>query len=525
MAAVEGASFVGLNPLHATTHRRDRFCPYQPVSRLYRDSLYLDPERVPELEACRPAQRRLESDAFRARLARLREAPQLDSQAAESIQLELLRPLYQTFRDGAGEIAELRRRAFRSWRKAQGATLNGFTRFQTLADHFEAQSGDRDWRHWPAAYRDAGSEAVDEFAGQHGDALAFHAWIQFELDRQLAEVAREARDAGLALGLCTDLAIGSAAGGSDTWSRPEIFAHGASVGAPPDAFAREGQDWGFPPLDPRALRQEGFAYFRQLLDANLRHAGALRLDHALGLRRLFWIPEGARPSEGAYVRQPEAQMMVELSEASVRHQALVIAEDLGTVPAGFSEEIQARGLLSTRVLLFERDAQGFRPAADYPSACLASANTHDLPPLAALTGASDIELRWRVGQIRDPATFEALRAQRSRDREALLDRLNEEGGLTRGNESIDAIAAAITAFLCATPARLVALMLDDLGGEEEPINLPGVPPDRHSSWSRRMRVGLEDLFATRRARAILEAVPRERRPPMGGRPTSKRRPL
>lgn len=521
LAAAEGAAFVGLNPLHATTHRRQRFCPYQPVSRLYHDPLYLDAERTPELAVSPEAQRVLGSEPFRARVSALREAPQLDSHAAESIQLELLRPLYETFCQRAGTPAESRRRAFRAFRQREGAALVGFTRFQVLADHFEAQSGERDWRRWPAAYHDPRSEAVHQLAERHARAVDFYAWLQFELDRQLGDISREARDAGLVLGLGTDLALGSAGGGSDTWSRPELFAHSASVGAPPDAFSREGQDWCFPPLDPRALHRDGFAFFRHLLDANLRHAGALRLDHALGMRRLFWIPEGATPREGAYVRQPEAHLMKELALASHRHQALIIAEDLGTVPPGFSDEIQARGLLSTRVLLFERTAQSFRPAEAYPSACLASANTHDLPPLAALGGVADIELRFRVGQIPDKAAFEELCRQRHSDREALLARLREGGGLHAGDSAPDAVAAAVAVFLCATPARLVALMLDDLGGEEEPINLPGVPPERHPSWSRRMNVALEDLFATPRARAILDAVPAERRRPRDGWPTAK----
>lgn len=510
LAAAEGAAFVGLSPLHATTHRPERFCPYQPVSRLYRDSLYLDPERIPELATCREAQRRLGSAGFRARLSALRAAPQLDTRAVESALLELLRPLFATFRDGTGSAAQARRRAFAAWRAGEGEALAGFARFEALADHFEAESGERDWRLWPAAYRDAHSDAVRQLALRNAEAVDFHAWMQFELDRQLGEVSREGRDAGLTIGLCADLALGSAGGGSDTWCRPELFARGASVGAPPDAFTREGQDWCFPPLDPGALGRDDFAFFRRLLDANLRHAGALRLDHALGLRRLFWIPEGATPAEGAYVRQPEAQLMSELAGASLRHAALVIAEDLGTVPPGFSEEIQARGLLSTRVLLFERDEQGFHPAASYPSACLASANTHDLPPLAALSGDSDLELRRRVGQIPDAEAFEVVLEQRQSDREALLERLRAEGGLGPMDTSPDAIAGATTVFLCVTPARLVALMLDDLGGEEEPINLPGVPPERHPSWSRRMRVDLETLFSAPRARTMLDAVSRER---------------
>jgi 4-alpha-glucanotransferase len=195
----------------------------------------------------------------------------------------------------------------------------------------------------------------------------------------------------------------------------------------------------------------------------------------------------------------------------------VIAEDLGTVPEGFSAAIQALGMLSSRVLLFERDAGGFRPAEAWPEACLATANTHDLPPLAALAGEDDLELRRRVGQIGDDRVLEALRAERRAEREALRERLARDGLLDPEQEDPDLLAAAVTAFLCATPARLVGLSLDDLAGEREPINLPGVAPDRHPSWLRRMSVPLERLFATRRAKRVLAAVPEARRSP---RPTA-----
>jgi 4-alpha-glucanotransferase len=260
------------------------------------------------------------------------------------------------------------------------------------------------------------------------------------------------------------------------------------------------------------LRADGCAFFTALLDANLRHAGALRLDHAFGLRRLFWIPEGASPAQGAYVRYPEAPMLAELARASRRHGALVIAEDLGTAPEGFSEEIRRWGLLSSRVMLFERDARGFRPAGSYPRQCLATANTHDLPPLAALDGDADLVLRRRVGQILDDDALEAARAERRVEQQALRARLREDGlsGDAAPSES-DQVAAGVTSFLCATPCRLVGLSLDDLAGEVEPLNLPGVASDRYPSWIRRMRTPVERLFDDSRARRMLAAVPDERR--------------
>jgi 4-alpha-glucanotransferase len=527
LAASEGAAFVGINPLHATVRRKGRFCPYDPVSRLFRDPLYLDPERVPELALCPDAKRALGSRAWRERADALRRSDALDAEAIESVLFEVLRPLYATFRDREGAAPDRRRRAFADYREEQGPALAEFATFEALADHFEATRGGRSARDWPKEFQRSDQPAVARFRSEHAAEVEWHAWLQFELDRQLGAVARAAQGAGLGIGLYTDLALGSSAGGSDVWSSPQLFARGISVGAPPDAFCPEGQDWSFPPLDPHALCREGFSFWRRLLDANLRHAGALRIDHALALRRLFWIPEGATPRDGAYVRYPTADLLAVLTELSLAHRALLIAEDLGTVPEGFSEGLQAQGLLSSRVLLFERNDEGFLPSSSYPRRCLATANTHDLPPLAALASDTDLVLRRRVGQIPDDASLEERRQERSTERQLLGRRLAADGLLEREAGAAHAppteageLAAAVTAFLCATPAELVGIALDDLAGEEEPINLPGVSSERHASWTRRMRAPLDSVFASSRARRIFARVSADRR---SGRSSAARR--
>ncbi|HKJ23852.1 MAG TPA: 4-alpha-glucanotransferase [Myxococcota bacterium] len=516
--AEAGGAFVGLNPLHATLPRPERFCPYQPVSRLFLDPLYLDLTRVPEMERSAETRRRLASPALRRRLEALRTDDTLDPAGVEAARAPLLAALHAAFRDASGSDADARRRAFARFAAERGEALRDFATFLALADHFEATTGGRDWGRWPGDLRSPASPAVARFREAHADAVDRHAWIQFELDRQLGEVSRLARGSGLALGLYADLALGSSAGGADAWSRPDLYASGVSVGAPPDAFSRSGQDWGFPPLDPHALRADGYRHWGAILDASLRHAGALRLDHAMGLRRLFWIPTGASPAEGAYVRYPTDDLVALLADASRRHDAVVVAEDLGTVPPGFSEGIRELGMLSSRVLLFERDADGFFAADRYPERCLASANTHDLPPLAALEGDEDLALRRRVGQIADDATLAAARRERSADRRALVERLSRDGYLDADaaagdGPDGDALAAAVTAFLCATPSLLVGVSLDDLAGEREPVNLPGVSAERHPSWTRRMHAPLDAIFAGRRARAMLASVPAERRRP------------
>ncbi len=512
-SASEGAAFVGVNPLHATVHRPGQFCPYNPVSRLFRDPLYLDPASVPEFPACPDALRILDSEAWNTRAERMRRSQRLDVAAAESTLFELLRPLFETFREREGNLADERRGSFALYRDEQGQALIDFATFEALADYFEASGGRRDAATWPREYQHSDGTAVKRFREEHPSKVEWHSWLQFEIDRQLGAVARTAKQAGLSIGIYTDLALGSSAGGSDVWSSPQLFASGVSVGAPPDAFSPKGQDWSFPPPDPHALHRDGYAFWRRLLNSNLRHAGALRIDHALALRRLFWIPDGAAPCDGAYVRYPTAHLLSVCAEVSHAHGALLIAEDLGTVPEGFSEELHERGFLSSRVLLFERDDDGFLASSNYPRECLATANTHDLPPLAAFETDTDLALRRRAGQIPDDATLEQRRLERSTERRQLIERLTADGLLHSSPKipETDARAAAVTAFLCATPARLVGIALDDLAGEDEPINLPGVPPERHASWLRRMREPLDEIFESSRSRGMLTAVPPARR--------------
>jgi 4-alpha-glucanotransferase len=518
-AAGQGAAFVGTNPLHATTHRAGEFCPYTPVSRLFCDPLYLDPLRVPELASTPAARAKLSSAGWRDQAERLRTAARLEPQAVAAALGAILTPLHAAFASDVGSRADARRRAFADYREAHGSELRNFATFLALADHFEREGRGRDWRRWPAAWQRCDSPEVAAFAARRAGEIERHAWTQFELDRQLGLVAQSARRSGLALGLYTDLALGSSGGGSDAWSHPELFVRGVQVGAPPDAFAPKGQNWGFPPLDPHALRRQSFAFWEQLLTANLRHAGALRIDHALGLRRLFWIPAGRPASEGAYVRYPERELLAGLAAASRKHRALLVAEDLGTVPEGFSAAIRRRGLLSSRVLLFERDARGFRPPSRYPRACLATANTHDLPPLAAWQGDGDLVLRRRAGQLPDAAALAAARRARLRDRADLRERL-ARSGFPADPEDPTSWAAAVTGFLCDTRAVMVGIALDDLAGEAEPINLPGVSSRRHPSWTRRMQQTLDSIFASPHARAQLAAIPAERRSTPRGSPVS-----
>ena len=274
-----------------------------------------------------------------------------------------------------------------------------------------------------------------------------------------------------------------------------------------------GQNWGLPPFDPRKLHDDRYDFWIRLLRASFRHAGALRIDHVLGLFRQFWIPDGATGADGAYVRFPADDLLGILVLEARRHGAVVVGEDLGTVPPEVRPALRGRRILSSRVFYFERDGDRFRAAAEYEPASLATANTHDLPPIAGFWSGRDIELRRAAGAIDSDEAAEWERGIRAATRAAMLERLAADGALPSAAEPASGaeLRGAVHAFLCGTPAAMVGLSLDDLVGETDPVNLPGVTPDRHSSWTRRLAVPVEDLAARPDVRTALRCGRRARR--------------
>jgi 4-alpha-glucanotransferase len=511
LCAEWGGDFVGLSPLHAIPGRADAVSPYSPTSRLYRSVLYLDVEAVPELAESPAARAHLGNSQVRRDLARLRESPTIEYEDVLALKLDALRELHAFFAARHRGRGDDRDRAYARYRDREGQALLDFATFEVLEETLagrDSEGGPRgDWRRWPEPYRDVRGVAVARFREQHAAAVDFRCWLQFELDRQLGLAAAAGREAGLRIGLYPDLAVGSGPDSADTWMSPEVFATGIRVGAPPDAFAAGGQDWGVAPLDPHRLRRDAHRFFVRLLRSSFRHAGALRIDHVMGLERLFWIPEGRPPEEGAYVRYPRDELLGLLALESRRHGSIVIGEDLGTVPQGLSRELASWGVLSSAVLAFERDDDGFRPASHISPRALASANTHDLAPLVGWISGRDLALRRGAGETPDPDAYAAARAARDAECAAWLQRLRLEGVMPREGEPQAADwCRATSAFLARTPAPLVSISLDDLAGEEEPVHLPGIGADRHPGWRRRMRACLEDLAARPEVRAGLPPV-------------------
>jgi len=502
-----GGAFVGVNPLHALANRGGDISPYSPVSRLFRNPLYIDVDAIPELHAMPNVAARLDRPEFEAELDELREDKHVRYEAVMALKMPVLEELHRVFTSRERDAKTQRGAAYEAYVRAHDPELTRFATFVALAEAHNAWN----WREWPGELQSASSEAVRQFQLDRAERIDLHRWIQFELDRQLGEVAKVARNDGLPIGLYQDLAIGTSPTGADTWAMPQLFVQRASIGAPPDPYSANGQNWGLPPIDPRALRRDGYRYFIRLVQSGFRHAGALRIDHVMGLFRLFWIPEGKTGKEGAYVRYPSDDLLGILALESVRHNALVVGEDLGTVPKEVPPALEKWGVLSSKVLYFEHEKRGaFRAAEKYEPLALATANTHDMATLAGFWAGRDIDERARVGLIEGEDALTQAREEREKDKRALLTRLAKDGILPSARAPNDSavLRGAIHEFLCRTPAALVGLGLDDLAGETEAVNLPGVGPDQHPSWTRKMSMTIDEMRDSASVRAALRCSER-----------------
>jgi 4-alpha-glucanotransferase len=505
-----GAGIIGLNPLHALKNSRPyHISPYSPESRLYLNVLYLDVERIPEYEESEAAQRMLEDSGFRAGLEALRRSETVDYDQVYAAKRAVLEALFATFQERhlAGQERSLhpgteRGRAFEHYIREEGEALETFALFQALSEELRRLYPlVWVWQDWPEPYRHPKSAAVAAFRVTHESQVRFHQYLQWVANEQLGEVAGRARALGMPIGLYHDLALGSNRSGSDAWVYQDVLALGVDSGCPPDAFAPEGQNWGLPPVNPERLRASGYRMFIELLSKNLRHDGALRLDHVMGLFRLFWIPRGLPPSAGAYVRYPADDLLGIVALESVRHRAVIVGEDLGTVPDWIRERLADSRVLSYRVLYFERTHQGdWKTPGAYPQQAMAVVSTHDLPTLSGFWAAQDIEVRGKLGFYPDEAARQQALEERLREKARVLRALNAEGLLPQGltEESAaaqgmtEALCRAIHAYLARTPSWVVLASLEDVLGEVAQINVPGTV-DRYPNWSRKSSLSLEDL--------------------------------
>jgi len=497
-----GAAFVGVNPLHASGGRAFADpSPYSPTSRIFLNVLYLSLEAAPEMAACRQAQDLVASPEFQAAKARLAAASLVSYREVYLLKRRVLNLLYETFCEAHGGPEGLPRSArgqeFARFVAAGGESLARFGQFSALADHF--QQGD--WRRWPESYQHPESPAVAEFAREHGKEVRFHQYGQWLAATQMGQVCQEAQQQGLPFTLYEDLALGASPGGFDTWAHQELFARGPAIGAPPDAFNPQGQNWGLPPLIPERLRASGYRLFIDTLRANTPIGGMLRMDHVMGLFRLLWIPHGAGAAQGAYVTYPARELLAILALESVRRRSLIIGEDLGTVAPRIRLELGKSGVFSYRVFYFERDGHGhFLAPEAYPARAMATVTTHDLPTLTGFWQGHDLALKRTLDLYPDARLAEADAAARELDRRLLLEDLEHrkllpDGAASKpeaGESCPRELRQAVLEYLAQSEAALMEVRLEEVFGVPEQQNLPGTQTE-HPNWRVKLPLTLEQM--------------------------------
>lgn len=489
VAAKSGAGAVGVNPLHALfLDRPSEASPYSPNSRLFLNPLYVDVDAVEDYE-------RASEDTVV--IETLRAGNLVDYPAVAALKLKALRRAYDRFMEKASAV---RRDDFGRFRAEQGSTLRRYACFEVLSALYTPKR----WRDWPAPWSSPDAAVLDDFHRAHTIECGFYEYLQWIADCQIGQCRDIAKASGLPIGLYLDLAVGVHPDGADAWSDQDAILRDVSIGAPPDEFNPAGQNWGLAPFNPNALPQNDFAAVRQLMRAAMRHAGAVRLDHVLGLMRLFLIPKG---EGGTYVRYPfEAQLRV-IAEESHRYRCLFIGEDLGTVPEGFRDITARWGVWRYLVMVFERWENGLFKAPDrYPADALATFDTHDLPTYRGWMTSHDLDMRRSLGI----GTGETLE-QREQSRESLRGALAHYAPNYAPGDF-----AGVAAYLGQSPARLVALQIEDLIDVADQANIPGTV-DEHPNWRRKLPVPLEEWAAQptfRRTMLALEktgrCIPRSR---------------
>lgn len=519
IAAQQGATAIGLNPLHAMFPDNPLHAsPYSPSHRQFLAIIYIDPETTPEFGECEEAQELLHSAAVQEELAELRRLEMVDYQRVAALKRPVLELLYRTFRErhlGAANEPPPSDRgaAFRRFQSLGGRELEKLALFQAISEHFGPGT---QATHWPRDYRDPDSGKVREFAAAHAERVEFFQYLQWLADQQLSAAAQTAHREGSEIGLYHDLALAPDRNGAEAWGNSGLFAQGVTLGAPPDDWNLKGQNWGLPPYSPLALRQAGYRPFIDVIRANMRHAGALRLDHAMWLERMYWIPEGMGAHDGGYVRYPIDDLMGILALESHRQRCIVIAEDLGTVPEGFRERLRKAEMLSYRLLYFSQSEKGeFQPSDSYIASAAVAANTHDLATLAGFWNERDLQVRGELGLYPSDKAKEEAHRQRARERHALISRLKREGVLSETfPENVEEfsfeLATAVYRFLARTPSRLLLVSLEDVFGEVEQANLPGTTSE-HPNWKRKTHVELEQFAEDPRMIAIAAAINGERK--------------
>src|SRR5471032_3534215 len=513
-----GGAFVGLNPIHALYPANPLSAsPYSPSSRRWLNVTYIDVNQVEEFVRSEEAQRWWQLPVTRDALHQARSVEYVDYPQVMKLKLEALNLAWKMFCDVPE--ASQRKRDFRRFVHLGGDSLRQQGMFDALHVHLrDLDLGLWGWPVWPEPYRDIHSPDVAEFCERYADEIEFYLWLQWLAQEQFSACYQTSVELGMPIGIYRDLAVGVAEGGSETWSDPALYCLKATIGAPPDILGPQGQNWGLPPIDPHVMKERAYQPFIDLLRANMAECGALRIDHVMGLLRLWWIPAHEHAGKGAYVRYPLDDLLGVLALESQRHQCMVIGEDLGTVPREIVASLHDSGIYSYKVLYFEQERNGvYRAPEDYVVQAMATVTTHDLPTLRGYWEAGDLTLGETLGIYPDPTVLAALRGERQASKQALLDALHRHGCVAKsvGHQAdkmamTPALNRGLQRYLADSASALLGLQPEDWLDMDAPVNIPGTNTE-YPNWQRKLTRSLEEMFSDAWINRLIKDLDRRRK--------------
>ncbi|PCI60275.1 MAG: 4-alpha-glucanotransferase [Gammaproteobacteria bacterium] len=524
-SASHGVAAIGLNPLHPLFQNNPAHrSPYSPTSRCFLNTIYIDVTKVANFKTSKAAQQKYHSDDFQQRLRDAQNTQLVDYPAASSLKFEILELLYQDFvvkeLSNKGTLNKgknkpsVNAKAFTQFKKNGGKDLFQLATFEALYEHFRVQDFNcYGWPNWPKAYQNSQSKEVLKFIKENSQRIDYFIFCQWLADQQLSTAAQTAKHNGMPVGLYLDLAVGCDGSGVDVWSDPDVYVAGAAVGAPPDATNALGQDWGLTPINPVALQEKGYLPLVKALRSNMQYAGALRIDHILGLMRQYWVAPGYKADQGVYITFPLEDILRIIALESRRNNCVVIGEDLGTVPDGFGDIMANAGLLSYKVLFFERWESGlFMRPETYPAQSMVTVSTHDLPTLSGWWTGKDLQWRQNLNLYPNEAMGNSDRQGRVGDRDHLMSALDDMNVIDMTNAPQQApakmnteLSLAVQKFLALAPSHIQLIPLEDMLEISEQVNIPGTI-NEHPNWLQKLPVSCENLWHTVSVKAQAQAM-------------------
>lgn len=500
--AKQGVDFIGLNPLHALYPELPQDCsPYSPNSRLWLNTQYVALEHTEEFHHCIAAQKLVDSPDFQTRLQQLRTCTDVDYVGVAALKKAVAELLYQQFKQQHLQQNTVRAQQFRQFVTDSGDSLRQLAIHQVLQGHLFAKDWNMAaWQNFPAELRKPNSEAIAEFARQHSDAIELQLYLQWQAQQQLAEVNSLCHQHGMAIGLYCDVAVGASRSSAEAWGAPEDYLLDLSVGAPADIMAPKGQNWGLLAYNPHTLRQKAYRPFIELIQANMRYAGALRLDHVMALLRLWCCPLGSDATAGAYIKFPAADLFAIMALESQRNSCVVIGEDLGTVPVEISHLMAQYQVLSYRVFMLEQKAGSYDHAAlTYPELSLATVTTHDMPTLVGYWQEHDLALRHQLDLFPNADVADSLHQLRTTEKQLMTQRL----GLSDGDYA--GLIRKSHLFVAQQPAKLFAFQLEDLLLMETPVNIPGTSTE-YANWQRKLVQNIDQILQSPSVQQLIQDI-------------------